>query len=123
METGGFEREIRVSVELARRAAMATEAIRRQGIRSVTKKDESPFQDADQDDFPAGVILGNLPPQALAHSGDRLARNQDVLDDFGHFRLDVRDAVGERADAEHVDGIDQPVDFRSFRSSRHRRAV
>ena len=47
MEKGDFKKEIRVSVELARRAALATEAIRRGGIHSVTKKDESPLTQAD----------------------------------------------------------------------------
>jgi hypothetical protein len=35
----------------------------------------------------------------------------------------VRDAVGERADAEHENGIDQPIDFRILTVSHHRRAV
>jgi 3'(2'), 5'-bisphosphate nucleotidase len=47
MEEGYFKKEVRVSVELARKAALATEAIRRQGIRSVTKKDGSPLTQAD----------------------------------------------------------------------------
>jgi 3'(2'), 5'-bisphosphate nucleotidase len=47
MEGDHFKREIEVSVELARKAALATEAIRRSGIRSVTKKDESPLTQAD----------------------------------------------------------------------------
>jgi 3'(2'), 5'-bisphosphate nucleotidase len=47
MEKDDFNKEIRVSVELVRRAALATEAIRRGGIRFVTKKDESPLTQAD----------------------------------------------------------------------------
>jgi 3'(2'), 5'-bisphosphate nucleotidase len=47
MEKSDFKREIEVSVELARKAAFATEAIRRSGIRSVTKRDESPLTQAD----------------------------------------------------------------------------
>ncbi len=47
MEKGYFKKEVRVSVELARKAALATEAIRRQGIRSITKNDGSPLTQAD----------------------------------------------------------------------------
>ena len=75
METGGFEREIRVSVELARRAAMATEAIRRQGIRSVTKKDESPLTQADI--VSQAIILSGLQRE---FPQDRVLAEEEIKD-------------------------------------------
>jgi len=47
MKEEDFRKEIKVAVELVRKAALATEAIRRRGIRSVTKRDGSPLTQAD----------------------------------------------------------------------------
>jgi len=42
-----FQKEIAIAVQLVRQAAVATEEIRRQGIRAISKKDGSPVTQAD----------------------------------------------------------------------------
>jgi 3'(2'), 5'-bisphosphate nucleotidase len=75
MEKGDFEKEIRVSVELARRAALATEAIRRQGIRSMTKRDESPVTQADI--VSQAIILSGLQRE---FPQDRILAEEEIKD-------------------------------------------
>jgi 3'(2'), 5'-bisphosphate nucleotidase len=102
MVEGDFKKEIRVSVELARRAALATEAIRRAGIRSVTKKDESPVTQADI--VSQAIILAGLQKE---FPQDRISAEEEIrggdLEELGEEACGVLEGMGLRDARERLE--------------------
>jgi 3'(2'), 5'-bisphosphate nucleotidase len=98
-----FDKEIEVTVALARKAASATERIRKKGIEAVTKKDGTPVTQADI--VSQAIILAGLRKH---FPNDRIAAEEKLTGDR-ETELKARasemlqELMGERDRAEHLE--------------------